>query len=114
MCAAPGSKTFQLLEMLHGGPAAPTGLIAANDADAMRCNLLAHQTKRMCSPHLVVTNHEAQAWPLLRNLVPGSSERHVLFDRVLCDVPCSGALACRLACWLAGWAAARREAYVAC
>lgn len=77
MCAAPGSKTFQLLEMLHdmdgsatgSGNAAgssqptPTGFVVANDADAQRCNLLTHQTKRMCSPCLMVTNHEAQAFP---------------------------------------------------
>jgi 16S rRNA C967 or C1407 C5-methylase (RsmB/RsmF family) len=90
MCAAPGSKTFQLLEMLHAGPAPPTGLVVANDADAMRCNLLCHQTKRMCSPHLVVTHHEAQGFPLLRDLDPASPDTHVLFDRILCDVPCSG------------------------
>lgn len=47
-CAAPGSKTFQLLEVLHSGPAAATGIVIANDADTKRCNLLAHQTKRMC------------------------------------------------------------------
>jgi hypothetical protein len=48
MCAAPGSKTFQLLEMLHAGPAPATGIVVANDTDSKRCNLLAHQTKRMC------------------------------------------------------------------
>lgn len=42
----------------------------ANDADAQRCNLLAHQTKRMCSPALVVVNHDATTLPLLR--APGS------------------------------------------
>ena len=49
MCAAPGSKTFQLLEAIHSGPdpaALPTGLVVANDADLKRCNLLVHQTKR--------------------------------------------------------------------
>lgn len=80
MCAAPGSKTFQLLEMLHdmdgsaigSGSSAdhaqstPTGFVVANDADAQRCNLLVHQTKRMCSPCLMVTNHEAQAFPRIR------------------------------------------------
>jgi 16S rRNA C967 or C1407 C5-methylase (RsmB/RsmF family) len=40
-----------------------------------------------------VTNHEAQQFPLLRNLVPGSTEKYVMFDRILCDVPCSGARA---------------------
>ena len=48
MCAAPGSKTFQILELLHSGPEPATGMVVANDADVKRCNLLAHQTKRMC------------------------------------------------------------------
>lgn len=74
------------------GPGPATGLVVANDADARRCNLLTHQTKRMCSPNVLVTNHEAQAFPLLRNLLPESkeAEKHFLFDRILCDVPCSG------------------------
>lgn len=43
MCAAPGSKTFQLLEALHAHSNTPTGVVIANDADAQRCNLLTHQ-----------------------------------------------------------------------
>ncbi len=43
MCAAPGSKTFQLLEALHAGAAPATGLVIANDSDVQRCNLLTHQ-----------------------------------------------------------------------
>jgi len=43
MCAAPGSKTFQLLEALHATSPTPAGLVVANDADAQRCNLLTHQ-----------------------------------------------------------------------
>ncbi len=46
------------------------------------------------SPNLVVTNHEAQNFPLLRNLLVAQegqgAEQLVLFDRILCDVPCSG------------------------
>lgn len=128
MCAAPGSKTFQLLEMLHnmegasaadGGSSSsgttPTGFVVANDADAQRCNLLTHQTKRMCSPCLMVTNHNGQEFPRITGLTaaPGSAAAAaaaaaaavngsggggearqagevLLFDRVLCDVPCSG------------------------
>ena len=46
----------------------------------------------MCSPALVVANHEAQTFPMLRNLLPGApaDEPHYLFDRILADVPCSG------------------------
>ena len=68
MCAAPGSKTFQLLEALHAGDCgglAPTGFVVANDADFQRCNLLTHQTKRVCSPCLLVTNHGAEYFPVI-------------------------------------------------
>lgn len=90
MCAAPGSKTAQLLEALHAGSEEPTGVVIANDADAQRCNMLTHQTQRMRSPAMVITNHEAQCFPLLWNLDPECEDERVLFDRILCDVPCSG------------------------
>ena len=93
MCAAPGSKTFQLLEMLHSSQAKssaiPAGYVVANDADSKRCNLLTHQTKRMTSPCLLVTNHMGQKFPVLRSREDASREV-MLFDRILCDVPCSG------------------------
>ncbi|DBB17237.1 hypothetical protein WJX82_009382 [Trebouxia sp. C0006] len=87
MCAAPGSKTAQILEMLHAGTMMPTGIVVANDADAQRCNLLAHQTKRMCSPALIVTNHDATMYPIVTD---HTAKESILFDRILCDVPCSG------------------------
>lgn len=37
----------------------PEGFVIANDVDMKRCNLLTHQTKRVNSPGLLVTNHEA-------------------------------------------------------
>ncbi|KAH0455453.1 hypothetical protein IEQ34_015485 [Dendrobium chrysotoxum] len=92
MCAAPGSKTFQLLEIIHQSikpGSLPHGLVIANDVDVQRCNLLIHQTKRMCSANLIVTNHEAQYFPSC--LLQGELKKDILqFDRVLCDVPCSG------------------------
>ncbi|XWS29562.1 hypothetical protein CRYUN_Cryun24cG0039400 [Craigia yunnanensis] len=104
MCAAPGSKTFQLLEIIHHsakGGSLPDGMVLANDLDVQRCNLLIHQTKRMCTANLIVTNHEGQHFPGCRshkNISNGSeittkleqSTTQLLFDRVLCDVPCSG------------------------
>ena len=42
------------------------GVVIANDSDAQRCNLLVHQTKRMCSPALIVVNHDATMLPILR------------------------------------------------
>ncbi|KAG2716682.1 hypothetical protein I3760_03G138900 [Carya illinoinensis] len=104
MCAAPGSKTFQLLEIIHRSAkegSLPDGLVVANDLDVQRCNLLIHQTKRMCTANLIVTNHEAQHFPGCRSNrnCSSSSENtmgfhpsvsQLIFDRVLCDVPCSG------------------------
>lgn len=69
--------------------------VIANDLDVQRCNLLIHQTKRMCTANLIVTNHEAQHFPschLPKNLgsIKEPSISQLQFDRVLCDVPCSG------------------------
>ncbi|XP_020537968.1 RNA cytosine-C(5)-methyltransferase NSUN2 isoform X2 [Jatropha curcas] len=102
MCAAPGSKTFQLLEIIYQSikqGSLPDGMIIANDLDVQRCNLLIHQTKRMCTANLIVTNNEAQQFPGCRankNSTKASEIEfeppinQLLFDRVLCDVPCSG------------------------
>lgn len=84
LCAAPGSKTAQLLETIATSPTAEQGLSAgglviANDADIKRCWMLAHQLRRFAAPHLMVTHHDAQAFPNV-----------TAFDRVLCDVPCTG------------------------
>lgn len=86
MCAAPGSKTAQLLEALHDADAdLPEGLLIANDSDYKRTHLLIHQSARLPSPALVVTNMDASNYPAIR-----LEGQKLLFDRVLCDVPCSG------------------------
>ncbi|KAL3630209.1 hypothetical protein CASFOL_023193 [Castilleja foliolosa] len=104
MCAAPGSKTFQLLEMIYKlvePGTLPSGMVIANDLDVQRCNLLIHQTKRICTANLIVTNHEAQHFPSCHLHKKHSCDsqignvrepdiRQLQFDRVLCDVPCSG------------------------
>ncbi|KAL2905759.1 Multisite-specific tRNA:(cytosine-C(5))-methyltransferase [Bienertia sinuspersici] len=100
MCAAPGSKTFQLLEIINRANepgSLPSGMVVANDVDIQRSNLLIHQTKRMCTANLIVTNHEAQDFPGCRlskfhqnssdvQSAKGLSIDQLLFDRVLCDV----------------------------
>ncbi|GJQ08977.1 hypothetical protein GpartN1_g768.t1 [Galdieria partita] len=82
MCAAPGSKTAQLLDMLgakNNSSVERQSLVVANDANLKRCWMLTHQLKRFSCPYLVITNHEAQRFPV---------EMH--FNKILCDVPCSG------------------------
>ncbi|KAG8998446.1 hypothetical protein FRB94_006873, partial [Tulasnella sp. JGI-2019a] len=96
-CASPGSKTAQLVEAIHTRSdsntsqsstfvAFPTGVVIANDSDYSRAQLLVHQAARLPSPALMVTNLDASSFLTLRlNDAPP-----VRFDRILCDVPCSG------------------------
>ncbi|KAJ0054863.1 hypothetical protein NL108_006284, partial [Boleophthalmus pectinirostris] len=91
MCAAPGSKTAQLIEMLHSDMDVPfpEGFVIANDVDNKRCYLLVHQAKRLNSPCIMVINHDASCIPTLQ--ITSGGKRDILFyDRILCDVPCSG------------------------
>ncbi|XP_051948431.1 RNA cytosine C(5)-methyltransferase NSUN2 [Xyrauchen texanus] len=91
MCAAPGSKTAQLIEMLHSDMDIPfpEGFVIANDVDNKRCYLLVHQAKRLNSPCIMVVNHDASNIPRLQ--FDNEGKKDVLFyDRILCDVPCSG------------------------
>ena len=92
MCAAPGSKTAQLIEALHADPVTPpTGFVIANDSDTRRSHMLVHQLKRLRSPNYLILNHDAQFFPRIAVKQDVSSKHKCLkFDRVLCDVPCSG------------------------
>jgi 16S rRNA C967 or C1407 C5-methylase (RsmB/RsmF family) len=74
MCAAPGSKTAQLLEAIQSSDPFSSGAVIANDVDMQRAFLLVHQTKRLGSPHFVVSTHEGQFFPTLykRTMPPAS------------------------------------------
>ncbi|KAL1641296.1 tRNA (cytosine-5-)-methyltransferase ncl1 [Diplodia intermedia] len=68
-----------------------TGLLVCNDVDNRRAHMLVHQVKRLNSPNLVVTNHDATLFPSIR--IPsekGQPNKYLKFDRILADVPCSG------------------------
>lgn len=122
MCAAPGSKSAQLIEMIHAGEeerarevasrlekgqekpegqefednGRSTGLLVANDVDYKRAHMLVHQMKRLSSPNIIVTNHDATIYPSIK--IPSlpstdgkpTPNRYLKFDRILADVPCSG------------------------
>eukprot|EP01038_Epipyxis_sp_PR26KG_P012391 gene12391-16619_t len=100
MCAAPGSKTSQLLEIVNrslNDPVEDQGLVVANDADTDRAYMLAHQCKRINSPLLIITTHKGQNFPTIQDtfsrIAVKKAERvhsSEFFDRVLCDVPCTG------------------------
>ena len=143
LCAAPGSKAAQLIEMIHQGEeerirqmltrvkrdrtreltpindiaegepksenqsgnwsddGRTTGLLIANDADYKRAHLLIHQMKRLNSPNLIVTNHDATLFPSIKlasATIPNGNRtknKYLKFDRILSDVPCSGDGTCR-------------------
>ena len=105
MCAAPGSKTAQLLELIkanamleQGRPNSeqPQGFVVANDADPKIAFMLTHQMNRLNSASIVITNHNAQVFPELRykDCKVGEDIR-VRYDRIICDVPCSSDAAIR-------------------
>ena len=93
MCAAPGSKTAQALELImtshlktsKSNLTPPSGFVVANDADEKRAYLLSHQMNRLNTPNIVVINHNAQDYP-------SPPEQ---FDRIMCDVPCASDAAIR-------------------
>ncbi|GMT37783.1 hypothetical protein PFISCL1PPCAC_29080, partial [Pristionchus fissidentatus] len=87
VCAAPGSKTMQLIEMQHETDPNPSGFIIANDVDKKRSYLLCHQVlKRMKSANCVVICEDGALMPNMRM----KDDAALRFDRVLCDVICSG------------------------
>lgn len=92
LCAAPGSKTAQIIEALHkdGSGNIPKGFVVANDVDNKRCYMLVHQAKRLNSPCSLITNAEAGQFPNL--FIPDEKNEMKLlkFDRILADVPCTG------------------------
>ena len=88
-CAAPGSKTSQLIEAVFppgsGSLTDATGLVVANDEDLKRTHTLVHQLKRLGAPCWAATHGDARMVPTPRDASGGK----VLYDKVLADVPCS-------------------------
>jgi multisite-specific tRNA:(cytosine-C5)-methyltransferase len=71
----------------------PTGVLIANDADYKRSHMLVHQSARLPSPALMVTNLDASIYTTIRVPAGGrgpEKTKALAFDRILCDVPCSG------------------------
>lgn len=84
MCAAPGSKTAQLIEFLHSsedelGAAIPQGIVVANDVDNRRCYMLTHQAKRLQSPSIIITNHDAAFMPKIYHTRKGKQISDVTY-----------------------------------
>lgn len=54
MCAAPGSKTSQIVEMLQSEK---KGTVIANEVDYKRAWILTHRMKNLNFPGIFVINH---------------------------------------------------------
>lgn len=81
MCAAPGSKTTQVIEMMQAqsSPNCPSGVVIANEVKSERCRTLIGRLQRLDTQQTIVTAHAGQQFPHIAE-----------FDRIVCDVPCSG------------------------
>lgn len=93
LCAAPGSKTGQIVEKMHTGQKYgrnPSGMVIANDVDPKRAYMLVHQMRKLVSPCLLISNHDASMFPSLYLNKDDGSKELLNFDRILADVPCSG------------------------
>jgi 16S rRNA C967 or C1407 C5-methylase (RsmB/RsmF family) len=93
MCSAPGSKTLQALDaMLTQGQAAANGAIVANEKDRVKARqTLPSRLKRHHSFNAIVTRGDATSIPaMVRASANGGDAEQLRFDRIICDVPCSG------------------------
>jgi tRNA (cytosine34-C5)-methyltransferase len=84
MCAAPGSKTEQIIGYVTGQSSITScsGMVVANDVDCKRIQILSKRYERCHCPQLVLTC--ATSSDLTARI------RDRVFDRILCDVPCTG------------------------
>lgn len=82
VCSAPGSKTEQILSLMSASAGEKTGFVMANDADPKRLDSLRRRFR--LSPDYRLALVCADATELAEALGP------LQFDRILCDVPCSG------------------------
>jgi 16S rRNA C967 or C1407 C5-methylase (RsmB/RsmF family) len=88
ICASPGSKTLQALEIVSGSATqGKRGRVIANDVHSSRLDSLRAAVHRSGLPEsltsrVTYTNYDASTFP-----APKSEK---LFDAIICDVPCSG------------------------
>eukprot|EP00435_Cladocopium_sp_Y103_P037151 s29_g9.t2 len=103
LCAAPGSKTLECIELMRengqkSSQDGETGVVIANDADAERCfELLPLITRKARYPGCAVVLGNGAKYPAQFR----GQDDQLLYDKVVCDVPCSGdgTLRRRPHCW---------------
>ncbi|RYJ13852.1 RsmB/NOP family class I SAM-dependent RNA methyltransferase [Halogeometricum borinquense] len=84
-CAAPGSKTTQLADLMDD-----TGVLIGNDNNLGRLSALRHNAERLGVSNLVVTNQDARNYSL-KPFGEDTDDSAAIdaFDKALVDAPCS-------------------------
>jgi hypothetical protein len=54
---------FNIIKLLSGNILNADGFVIANDENNKRCYMLVHQLKRLQSPNVIITNHDATVMP---------------------------------------------------
>ncbi|WP_435184364.1 RsmB/NOP family class I SAM-dependent RNA methyltransferase [Halobellus sp. EA9] len=84
-CAAPGSKTTQLADLMDD-----SGLLIGNDNNLGRLSALRHNAERLGITNLAVTNQDARNFSFKPLGDRTDHDKRVeAFDRALVDAPCS-------------------------
>lgn len=91
-CAAPGSKTEQILALMQRAAREDqqevlSGFIMANDTDPKRLHTLTTRYEKCFIPNMMFSCMDAER---LSSYFPKDAKQREQFDRILCDVPCSG------------------------
>jgi len=96
LCSAPGSKSLQLLDMLHARSTSTDDsnrsnnfMLVCNDANRMRLLKVARRSRRQPALHkqaCLLNSSDGRYFPALRKW----GGYKFKFNRVLADVPCSG------------------------
>ena len=87
MCASPGNKTIQVLEIMEEKARMknilPRGIIIANDLNSKRAGNMSHFFKNHFPINILVLNYDAANLPIIQddNYKP---------NIIICDVPCTG------------------------
>jgi len=85
MCAAPGNKSVQILELMYEKArlkgVLPSGLLVSNEIQQNRADKLINFLQSQPAINVLVTKCEAEKFPVNKGFAP-----NVIF----CDIPCSG------------------------
>ncbi|MEM5854845.1 MAG: RsmB/NOP family class I SAM-dependent RNA methyltransferase [Candidatus Aenigmatarchaeota archaeon] len=82
LCAAPGSKTTFMVELMKN-----EGLIVAVDINPKRLKALSFNLQKIGAMNVIVLEHD------------GRKPLDIEFDKVLVDAPCSGSGTLKISCW---------------